>query len=250
MQRHTGDEVRPQASKLAVEPGPARIGRRDSTQQPPPQAATGSHAAYPAIRMRRTRAQPWSRRLVAEHALSTADLIWPIFLIEGENKRVPVASMPGVDRLSVDHAVRAAEEAAKLGIPALDLFPYIDASLKNPDGREALNAKNLVCRALRAIKAAVPGIGLMCDVALDPYTSHGHDGILSDGAILNDATVAILVEQALLQADAGADIIGPSDMMDGRVGAIRSVLEAARPREYAHHVLRGEIRVGLLWTLP
>ncbi len=182
---------------------------------------------YPALRMRRTRRHEWSRRLVAETSLSPADFIWPVFVIEGENKREAVASMPGVERLSVDLVVKAAKEAAGLGIPVIALFPQTPASLKSDDGREALNADNLVCRAVRAIKAAVPEIGVLCDVALDPYTSHGHDGVLRDGDVHNDATVELLVQQSLVQVAAGCDIIAPSDMMDGRIGAIRAGLEQA-----------------------
>ena len=182
---------------------------------------------YPALRMRRTRRHDWSRRLVAENSLSPADFIWPVFVIEGENKREAVASMPGVERLSVDLVVKAAKEAAGLGIPVIALFPQTPASLKSDDGREALNPDNLVCRAVRAIKAAVPEIGVLCDVALDPYTSHGHDGVLRNGDVHNDATVEILVQQSLVQVAAGCDIIAPSDMMDGRIGAIRTGLEQA-----------------------
>ena len=185
--------------------------------------------AFPATRMRRLRRHEWSRRLVAENTLSVSDFIWPVFVSDGENKRTPVASMPGVDRLSVDLVAGAAEEAAKLGIPVIALFPYTDAALKTPDGREALNPDNLVCRATRAIKRAVPEIGVLCDVALDPYTDHGHDGVFdkSGAHIANDETVELLVKQALNQVDAGCDIIAPSDMMDGRIGAIRSSLEKA-----------------------
>ncbi len=182
---------------------------------------------YPALRMRRTRRHDWSRRLVAENSLSPADFIWPVFVIEGENKREAVASMPGVERLSVDLLVKAAKEAAGLCIPVIALFPQTPASLKSDDGREALNPDNLVCRAVRAIKAAVPEIGVLCDVALDPYTSHGHDGVLRNGDVHNDATVEILVQQSLVQVAAGCDIIAPSDMMDGRIGAIRTGLEQA-----------------------
>ncbi len=181
--------------------------------------------SYPQLRMRRLRRHDWTRRLVAENTLSAADLIWPIFLIDGEKKREAVASMPGVDRLSVDLAVAAAEDAAKLGIPVIALFPSTDPALKSEDGREAVNADNLVCRSVRAIKKAVPEIGILCDVALDPYTSHGHDGLIRDGDVHNDSTLAVLARQALVQAEAGADIIAPSDMMDGRVGAIRVALE-------------------------
>lgn len=176
-------------------------------------------------RMRRNRKCDWARRLVRENALTVDDLIWPIFVVDGDNVRQSVGSMPGVERLSVDNAVRAAERAAKLGIPVLALFPYTDPALRDHTGSEALNENNLTCRALRAIKKEVPEIGLMTDVALDPYTSHGHDGLLDDGVILNDATVRQLCDQALVQADAGSDIIGPSDMMDGRIGAIRSCLD-------------------------
>ncbi len=178
-------------------------------------------------RPRRNRKSEWARRLVRESVLSVDDLIWPIFVMDGEARREPVGAMPGVERLTVDEAVREAERAARLGIPALALFPFTDASLKDERGSEALNPDNLVCRTLRAIKAAVPDIGLMADVALDPYTSHGHDGVLRDGIIVNDETVALLVGQALVQAASGADIVAPSDMMDGRVGAIRTALDDA-----------------------
>jgi porphobilinogen synthase len=176
--------------------------------------------------MRRLRRHDWTRRLVAESTLAPADFIWPLFVVDGEKRREPVATMPGVDRLSVDFVVGAAEEAAKLGIPVVALFPYTDPALKTPDGREATNPSNLVCRAVREIKRAVPEIGVLCDVALDPYTSHGHDGVLVDGYVANDETLEILTRQALIQAEAGCDIIAPSDMMDGRVGAIRAALEA------------------------
>jgi porphobilinogen synthase len=184
------------------------------------------HAAFPALRMRRLRQHEWTRNLVAEHTLAPANLVWPLFLIDGEGLRQPIAAMPGVERLSVDGAVRAAEEAASLGIPVIALFPHTDPALKTPDGREALNPANLVCRAVRAIKREVPEIGVLCDVALDPYTTHGHDGILANGRVANDETVEILTRQALLQAEAGCDIIAPSDMMDGRVAAIREALES------------------------
>jgi porphobilinogen synthase len=180
-----------------------------------------------AIRMRRNRRSEWARRMVREHTLSIDDLIWPLFITDGANVRAPVASMPQVDRLSVDQAVREAERAARLTIPCIALFPYTDPALRDENGSEALNPDNLVCRAIRAIKKEVPGIGILCDVALDPFTSHGHDGLLRDGVILNDETVAVLVKQALVQAQAGCDIIAPSDMMDGRVGAIRNALDAS-----------------------
>ena len=177
------------------------------------------------VRMRRNRRAEWARRLVREHVLTTDDLIWPLFVMDGEKARTPVPSMPGVERLSVDQVVREAERAAKLAIPCIALFPYTDPSLRDEQGSEALNPDNLVCRAIRAIKKEVPDIGILCDVALDPFTSHGHDGLLRDGVILNDETVAVLVKQALVQAEAGCDIIAPSDMMDGRVGAIRKGLD-------------------------
>jgi porphobilinogen synthase len=175
--------------------------------------------------MRRLRRYEWTRRLVAETTLSCADLIWPLFLIEGENKRQPIASMPGIDRLSIDQTIVAAEQAAALGIPVIALFPYIEQELKTADGREATNGQNLICRAVRAIKRAVPEIGVLCDVALDPYTMHGHDGVIVGDDVANDETVQVLARQALVQADAGCDIIAPSDMMDGRIGAIRHALE-------------------------
>jgi porphobilinogen synthase len=176
--------------------------------------------------MRRNRRTGWSRRLVAENVLTPADLIWPMFVVEGKGVRTPVESMPGVDRISVDLAVAAAEEALRLGIPVIALFPYTDPKLRTDDGREAFNGNNLVCRATRAIRKAGLDIGVLLDVALDPYTSHGHDGLMRDGAILNDESVAALVQQALVQVDAGCDVIAPSDMMDGRIGAIRKALEA------------------------
>jgi porphobilinogen synthase len=178
-------------------------------------------------RPRRNRRTDWSRRLVREAALSVDDLIWPVFLIEGERRREPVLSMPGVDRLSVDEAVREAERAARLGIPAMALFPFTDPDRRDLTGSEALNSQNLVCTACRAIKAAVPDVGLITDVALDPYTSHGHDGLMEGVEIVNDRSVAQLIRQALVQAEAGADIVAPSDMMDGRVGAIREALDGA-----------------------
>ncbi len=175
--------------------------------------------------MRRNRQHDWTRRMVRENVLTTGDLIWPLFIMEGENARVAVPSMPGVERLTVDQAVREAERAAKLTIPCLALFPYTDPQLRDEMGSEAINPDNLVCRAIRAIKKEVPEIGILCDVALDPFTSHGHDGLIRDGVILNDETVAVLTKQALVQAEAGCDIIAPSDMMDGRVGAIRKSLD-------------------------
>jgi porphobilinogen synthase len=188
-------------------------------------APGGSRPGFPATRLRRNRRSDWSRRLVRENALSTDDLIWPIFIIDGERKRTPVQAMPGVERLSIDLAVNAAEEAAALGIPAVALFPNTEPSLRDEMASEAVNPANLVCRAVRAIKDAVPDIGIICDVALDPYTSHGHDGILVDGEVDNDRTIEVLVAQALVQVEAGCDILAPSDMMDGRIGAIRAALE-------------------------
>ena len=180
---------------------------------------------FPATRMRRLRQADWSRRLVSEASLSPSDLIWPVFVIEGENEKEAVSAMPGVERLSVDLAVTAAKEAASLGIPVMALFPNTPADARGDDGQEALNPDNLVCRATRAIKDAVPEIGILCDVALDPYTAHGHDGLMDGEIILNDETVEVLVGQTLNQVTAGCDIIAPSDMMDGRIGAIRHELE-------------------------
>lgn len=181
---------------------------------------------YPALRLRRTRTAPWTRRMHAETVLTPADLIWPLFITEGEGVEEPIASLPGVSRWSIDAIVTLARDAAALGIPCLALFPNTPADLRSEDGREALNPDNLMCRAIRAIKDAVPDIGVLTDVALDPYTAHGHDGLVdADGYVLNDQTSEILVGQALNQARAGADIIAPSDMMDGRVGLIREALE-------------------------
>ena len=196
----------------------------------PAQADSGEIARNPldlTVRMRRNRRSEWARRMTRENQLTTDDLIWPLFIMDGDNKRAPIASMPGVERLTIDQAVREATRAAKLTIPCLALFPYTDPGLRDETGSEALNPDNLVCRALRAIKKEVPDLGLLADVALDPFTSHGHDGLLRDGVILNDETVAVLVRQALVQAQAGCDIIAPSDMMDGRVRAIRKALDAA-----------------------
>src|SRR5688572_7362479 len=191
------------------------------------QTALASMPLDLAVRPRRNRKAEWARRLVRENVLTADDLIWPLFVVDGHNKRAPVASMPGVDRLSVDQAVRDAERAVKLNIPCVALFPYTEPSLRDEHGSEALNADNLVCQSVRAIKKEFPGLGVLCDVALDPFTSHGHDGLIQDGRILNDETVAVLVRQALVQAEAGCDIIAPSDMMDGRVGAIRRALDQA-----------------------
>jgi porphobilinogen synthase len=182
---------------------------------------------YPRTRLRRTRRTAWSRDLVRENALSVRDLIWPIFVIDGVNRAEPVASMPGVDRLSIDRLIGAAETAQELGIPTIALFPVISTELKSNDGAHAGDPDNLICRAVRAVKQAVPDIGILCDVALDPFTNHGHDGILIGDDVANDATIEMLVAQSLVQADAGCDILAPSDMMDGRIGAIREALERA-----------------------
>ena len=181
---------------------------------------------FPAVRMRRNRRTGWSRRLVQENHLTVDDLIWPIFIIDGNNKREPIAAMPGVERLSVDLAAREAERAATLGIPAVATFPNIDMSVRDATGSNVIDPDNLINRATRAIKAAVPDIGVITDPALDPFTNHGHDGILRNGVIVNDETVAQIARAAVLQAAAGADIIAPSDMMDGRIGAIRKALDA------------------------
>jgi porphobilinogen synthase len=191
------------------------------------EAPTPAQGAFPRVRMRRNRIDPWTRRLVAETRLTADDLIWPIFIREGKGVREPVTAMPGVNRLSADVAAEAAAEAAELGIPCVALFPYTDPKLKDERGSEALNPDNLVCQAVRAVKKVNPNIGVLCDVALDPYTSHGHDGLLKGDYVTNDESVEVLCRQALIQAKAGCDIIGPSDMMDGRVGAIRSALDGA-----------------------
>jgi len=192
-----------------------------------------TQAPYPTTRFRRLRRTPALRTLVQENTLTAGDLIWPVFLCDGVNQRQPVASMPGVERLSLDLITGAAAEARDLGIPAICLFPYTDPVLKTADCREAWNPENLTNRAIRAIKARVPDIAVMTDVALDPYNAHGHDGLVVDGVILNDETVEALVRMALAQAEAGADILGPSDMMDGRIGAMRGALEAAGLKDVA-----------------
>ncbi len=184
-------------------------------------------AQYPATRLRRTRRYEWSRRLVAESRLSCHDLILPLFVQPGTQMRTPIGSMPGVFRHSVDLAVEAAKQAADLGIPAMALFPVTEPHLKTDDGREAGNPGNLICTAIAAIKKAVPQLGIIADVALDPYTTHGQDGLVQNGYVTNDETIEVLCKQALVQAQAGCDIIAPSDMMDGRVGAIRAALDVA-----------------------
>ncbi len=183
--------------------------------------------SFPHTRMRRNRRTEWSRRLVAENVLSVNNFIWPVFVHDGHNTRTPIASMPGVERLTIDLLVTAVGEAKALGIPAVAIFPATDPSKKTPEAEESFNPDNLVCRAVRAVKAAHPEIGLICDVALDPYTSHGQDGLVRDGYVVNDETLAVLGKQAIVQAAAGCDVIAPSDMMDGRIGAVRRALDEA-----------------------
>src|SRR5436190_20576216 len=191
-------------------------------------------ASYPALRMRRGRVAPWMRSMLAEHRLHPSDFIWPLFVCEGKDCEEPIGSLPGVSRWSVDRLAERARAAADAGIPCLALFPNTPNELRTEDAREALNKDNLICRAIRAIKDAVPGIGVLTDVGLDPYTAHGHDGLTDiAGNVINDDTVAILAEQALVQAAAGADIVAPSDMMDGRVAAIRAALEEAGHQDVA-----------------
>ena len=188
--------------------------------------AHDGHAEFPTTRMRRNRSQDWVRRLTRESSVTPADLIWPVFVQEGQGVRTPIPSMPGVDRLSIDLLVQAVGEAKSLGIPAVAVFPVTPPELKTQDGDEATNPDNLVCRTVRSIKDAHDGIGVICDVALDPYTTHGQDGIVREGEVLNDETVAVLCAQAFVQARAGCDVIAPSDMMDGRIGAIREALDS------------------------
>ncbi len=183
--------------------------------------------SFPTTRLRRNRSSPWMRNLVRENQLSASDLIWPMFVIDGKDKTETISSMPSVLRYSIDNAVKQAREAALLGIPLIALFPNTDPKLRDEAASQAFNADNIVCRAVRAIKKDVPEIGVMCDVALDPYTSHGQDGLMRGDKIVNDESVAALVKQALVQAEAGCDVIAPSDMMDGRIGAIRTALDAA-----------------------
>jgi porphobilinogen synthase len=224
---------------MRVDYGPRR--HQVKPPQPIPVAARGTSGligaamsdlpsvwgSFPNTRLRRNRRHAWSRALVAEHRLSPADLIWPVFVQDGKAKRSPIASMPGVDRLSVDELVKDARRAAKLGIPVIAIFPVVPGELKSEDGEEACNPDNLVCRAVRAVKKAVPEIGVLCDVALDPFTTHGQDGLVRDGYVVNDQTLDVLVKQAIVQAEAGCDVIAPSDMMDGRIGRIRTALDAA-----------------------
>jgi porphobilinogen synthase len=190
---------------------------------------------FPAIRMRRMRRDAFSRAMMRENVITPADLIYPVFLLDGKNQCEKVSSMPGVERMSIDHLLGVAEECVALGIPVMALFPVINPALKTPDGIEATNPKGLIPRAVRELKQRFPELGLLTDVALDPYTSHGQDGVLnSDGYVLNDETTSLLVRQALTQAEAGVDIVAPSDMMDGRIGAIRSALES-------HHYIHTRI---------
>ena len=188
-----------------------------------------SHHLYPAVRMRRMRRDPFSRALMRENTISAADLIYPVFILDGVNQRQSVASMPGVERVSVDLLLGVAEECVKLGIPVMALFPVIDNAKKTPDGIEAVNPDGLVPRAVRALKSRFPELGVLTDVALDPFTSHGQDGLIDEhGYVLNDETIAMLIRQSLCQAEAGVDVVAPSDMMDGRIGAIRAALEEQR----------------------
>jgi porphobilinogen synthase len=186
---------------------------------------------YPRLRLRRNRSHDWVRRLVAESRLASADLIWPVFVQEGGGPRQQLPSMPGIDRFSIEALIDAAGEAAELGIPAIALFPFVPPELKGEDGAEACRADNLCNRAIRAIKHALPGLGVICDVALDPYTTHGHDGVMAGERILNDETIEVLCRQALAEAEAGVDVVAPSDMMDGRVGRLRDALDAAGHQE-------------------
>ena len=185
-----------------------------------------AQGSYPSTRLRRNRRHEWSRRLVRENRVTVDDLIWPVFVHEGENRREPVTSMPGVDRLSIDLLVKEVGHAKEVGFPAVAIFPVTDSAKKTPDGDEALNPENLVCRAVRAAKKEHGDrLGIICDVALDPYTTHGQDGLVRDGYVVNDESIHVLCRQALVQAEAGCDVIAPSDMMDGRVGAIRQALD-------------------------
>jgi porphobilinogen synthase len=215
----------PNYERVLGSPAMPRDNKEPRSNRPSPMLkGTGQ---YPRVRMRRNRAAGWVRRLVAENRLGVEDLIWPVFVQEGTGARQPIAAMPGVDRLSIEALVDAAGEAASLGIPAIALFPVVPPALKSDHGEESWKPENLCNRAIRAVKSAIPEIGIVCDVALDPYTSHGHDGLLVDGRILNDETIDVLCRQALAQAAAGVDVIAPSDMMDGRIGRIRDALDEA-----------------------
>jgi len=203
------------------------VAPREAPREPGVSARrSDSLGAFPQVRLRRNRSAEWVRRLVAENRLGTDDLIWPVFIHDG-NGRQSIESMPGVDRLGLDCLVDGVGAAAELGIGAVAVFPYTEQELKSPDAREAVNPDNLVCRAVRAVKRALPDVGVICDVALDPYNSDGHDGLVREGRILNDETVEVLCRQAVVQAEAGCDVVAPSDMMDGRIGAIRQALDAA-----------------------
>ncbi len=189
---------------------------------------TAPTPSFPATRLRRLRQAGWVRDLTREHILTPADLIWSMVVHDGQDAKIPVSAMPGLERLNVAEAAKAAKRAEALGIPAIAIFPHIDPSKKDEDGRESLNPDGLIPNVIKAMKDAAPNVGVICDVALDPFTSHGHDGLIDEaGYVLNDETSAVLVEQALVQADAGADVVAPSDMMDGRIGAIRTALEDA-----------------------
>ncbi len=189
-------------------------------------ASQNPQCQHPQTRLRRNRHSNWVRRLTCENHLTTDDLIWPVFMLEGENKTEEISSMPGINRYTIDHLLPVVEEAVEAGIPALALFPATPSDKKNATGDEAFNPENLICQTIRALKSEFPDLGLICDVALDPYTDHGHDGILDEnGYVLNDESIDILIKQSLNQAEAGADVIAPSDMMDGRVGLIRNALE-------------------------
>ena len=208
-------------------------------------------APFPMGRPRRLRRDSFTRNLVRENALTAHDLIYPVFVLAGQHRREPVASMPGVERLSLDLLLPVAEECVKLGIPVMALFPVIDASLKTEDGREALNPEGLVPHVVRELKRRFPELGVMTDVALDPFTSHGQDGLPdANGYILNDETVEVLVQQALTQAEAGVDIVAPSDMMDGRIGAIRAGAGKPEPDPHPHHGLQRQVRQRLLRPVP
>ncbi len=213
---------------MAEKPTPLRPREPETRPERPAEVpAERPLGAFPRLRMRRNRRHAWSRGLVAEARLEVRDLIWPVFVHEGEKRRAAVTSMPGVERLSIDQLVVEAGAAAELGIPLIAIFPVTEPALKTPDGEEAVNPDNLICRAVRAVKESCPEIGVMCDVALDPYTTHGQDGLVRDGYVVNDESLEVLCAQALVQAEAGCDVIAPSDMMDGRVGAIRDALDGA-----------------------
>ena len=207
-------------------------------------------SAYPAARPRRMRRDPFSRAMMRENTITASDLIYPVFVLEGQNVRQEVGSMPGVARVSLDLLLKVAEECVALGIPALALFPLVDQSVKTYDGVEATNPDGLVPRVVRELKRNFPELGIITDIALDPYTTHGQDGLPDEnGYIVNEKTIEMLVKQALTHADAGVDIVAPSDMMDGRIGAIRTAFEAG-PYPYAHHGVLGQVCVRVLRTVP